>query len=61
MSIFGKKEKFVLNSEEQKENMIEKMENAGIEYKIRENKDDSMNGRRSYIVTIEAKDKAKIA
>ena len=25
MSIFGKKEKFVLNSEEQKENMIEKM------------------------------------
>ncbi|MCR5250624.1 MAG: hypothetical protein K6E50_08465 [Lachnospiraceae bacterium] len=61
MSIFSKKEKLIVGSEAQKEVLIEKLEKAGVEYVLRENKDLFNEGHPSYTVIIEAKNKALIA
>ena len=60
MSIFSKKEKIFVNSDQQKDSLIEKLEKVGVEYVVREN-EDIVNNSSSYIVIIQAKDKAKIA
>ena len=47
-------------SDQQKDSLIEKLEKAGVEYVIREN-EGIVNNSSSYIVIIQAKDRAKIA
>lgn len=60
MSIFGKKEKIVLFSEAQKDEMIEKLESAHIEYDIREKSDSVFSNHLSYIVLVNAGDLKKV-
>lgn len=60
MSIFAKKEKIVLFSEAQKDEMIEKLESAHIEYDIREKTDSVFSSHPSYIVSVHAGDMKKV-
>ncbi len=60
MSIFTKKERIFLNSEEQKENMIEKLEREHISYKLRTDDDRVFSGKPSYIIFVSAKDISKV-
>lgn len=60
MKLFSKKEKFILGSEQQKEEFIQKLENAHIDYVIREDNGGVSNGHTSYMISIDAADKKKI-
>ncbi|MCR5733497.1 MAG: hypothetical protein K6G22_02720 [Lachnospiraceae bacterium] len=60
MKLFSKKEKIVLRSEHQKDNFIEKLENAHIDYDIREDKDSVYSNHTTYIIRIEAADMKKV-
>lgn len=60
MKLFSKKEKIIVRSEQQKEDLIAKLESAHIDYDIREDKDSFSNGHSTYIVRINAADMSKI-
>lgn len=60
MKLFSKKETIILRSEQQKEEFIEKLEGANIDYDIREDKDSASTGHITYIVRIDAADMKKI-
>jgi hypothetical protein len=60
MSLFGKKEKVILRSEEQKDAFIEKLDSANIKYDIREDKENSTPGHIAYMVRVDAKDMQKV-
>lgn len=60
MKLFSKKEKIILRSEQQKDDFIEKLENAHIDYDIREDKSSVSNNQLTYIVRIEAADMKKL-
>ncbi len=60
MSIFSKKEKIVLFSEQQKDQMIEKLEKAHIEYDVRENKESVFSNKVSYILRVNQADLKKV-
>ncbi len=60
MSIFTKKEKIVLFSEAQKDQLIEKLESAHIEYDVRESQDSVFSTHTSYIVSVPAGDLKKV-
>lgn len=60
MNLFGKKEKIILNSEQQKEDYIQKLENAHVKYDIKTDKDSVSSGHTTYIVSINAADLKKI-
>lgn len=60
MKLFSKKEKIILNSEQQKDDFIEKLEKANVHYVIRAEKDEGYNGRQSYIVRVDAEDLKKV-
>jgi len=60
MKLFSKKENIILNSEQQKEDFIEKLENAHVHYVIREKKDEVYSGRRSYVLKVDAEDLKKV-
>ena len=60
MKLFSRKEKIVLRSEQQKDEFIEKLENAHIDYDIRETKDSFSDDHVTYIVKIEAADLKKV-
>ncbi len=60
MKLFSKKAKFMLNSEQQKDDFIEKLESAHIEYDIRKDKDSAINNHPTYIVRIDAADMQKV-
>jgi hypothetical protein len=60
MKLFSKKEKIILRSEEQKEIFINKLENAHIDYDIREDRDSVFSNHPTYIIRIEAADMAKV-
>ena len=53
MELFSKKEKLMLGSEQQKDDMIEKLENAHIKYDIRVDRENVTTGRTSYILRLE--------
>ncbi len=60
MSLFEKKEKIFLSSEEQKDELIEKLENAHVKYVLRIDKDSVNIGHTSYVVTLKASDYEKV-
>ncbi len=60
MSIFTKKEKIVLFSEAQRDQLIEKLESAHIDYDVRENKDSVFSTHTSYIVRVPAGEIKKV-
>ena len=60
MSIFTRKKKIIVNSEQQKDILIEKLENAHIDYDIREDKDIVFDNRITYIVRVPAADYKKV-
>ncbi len=60
MKLFSRKEKIILRSERQKDDFIEKLENAHIDYDIREAKDSFSDNNLTYIVKIEAADLKKV-
>ncbi len=60
MKLFSKKEKIILRSEQHKDDFIEKLENAHIDYDIREDKVSVSNNHPTYIVRIEAADMKKV-
>lgn len=60
MKLFSKKEKIILGSEQQKEAFIEKLENAHIDYVVREDDGNVSSGHTSYIIRINAADMKKI-
>ncbi len=60
MSLFEKKEKIFLTSEEQKDDFIEKLENAHVKYILSIDKDSVNVGHTSYVVTLKASDYAKV-
>lgn len=60
MKLFSKKEKIILRSEQQKEAFIEKLENAHIDYVVREDDGGVSSGHTSYIVRVNAADMKKI-
>ncbi len=60
MSLFTKKEKIVLTSEEQKDAFIDKMERAHIKYDIREEKSSFSNGHTSFIARVNADDLKRV-
>lgn len=60
MKLFSKKEKIVLRSEQQKDDLIEKLENAHIEYNLKEDKDSVFSDHPTYIILVEAKDMSKV-
>ena len=61
MRLFAKKEKIILTSEQQKEEFVEKLENAHVYYNIREDDDAVSNkNHRIYIVRMYADDVSKV-
>ena len=60
MALFERKTNIKLFSEDQKENFVEKLENAHIKYKIREDKDAVYTGNITYIVSVAATDFKKV-
>ena len=60
MSIFSRKGTVKLFSEEQKDTFVEKLENAHIKYKIREDRDSVNSGRTTYILSADAADLKKV-
>ncbi len=56
MELFSKKEKIFLGSEQQKDDMIEKLENAHVKYDIRVDRENVNTGRTSYILRLKAAD-----
>ena len=60
MNIFTKKEKIVLRSEQQKDDFIERLEKAHVDYDIHEDKENSFGNDIAYIVRIPAADMKKV-
>lgn len=60
MKLFNKKEKLILKSEQQKDDLIEKLESAHITYNLREKEDSIPSNRITYIVSVNAADMKKI-
>lgn len=60
MSLFSKKEKIMLYTEQQKDEFIAKLEKANVKFDIREDKDDIPSHKKAYIIKINAKDMKKV-
>ena len=61
MRLFAKKEKIILTSEQQREDFVEKLENAHVYYDIREDKDSVSNSNHPiYILRMYADDVSKV-
>lgn len=60
MKLFSKKEKIILNSEQQKDTFIERLEKAHVTYVLREKKDDVFTGKPSYVIRVDAEDLKKV-
>lgn len=60
MKLFSKKEKIILRSEQHKDDFIEMLENAHIDFDIHEDKDSVSNNHPTYIVRIETADMKKV-
>lgn len=60
MTLLGKKEKIVINSEQQKDNFIERLDKAHVEYDIKEEQPSMFSNRVSYIFRVSTKDLKKV-
>ena len=60
MSLFSKKEKIVMMSEQQKDAYIEKLENAGVAYDVREDREDIYGRNVTYIIRVKSSDLKKV-
>lgn len=60
MTLFTKKEKIILNSELQKDDFIEKLDKAHVDYDVREDKASVFGGKVAYIFSIKATDLKKV-
>ena len=60
MSLFEKKKTIVLFSEAQKDEYIEKLDQAHVSYDVREKKDDSFDNKITYIIKLKASDLKKV-
>ena len=60
MSIFSKKEKIMLYTEQQKDEFIAKLEKANVDFDIQEDRDDIPSHRTAYIIKVRAKDMKKV-
>ena len=60
MGLFSKKEKLYLCSEQQKDDFVEKLENANIKYRLKEDKENSGDNKIGYILSLRAEDLKKV-
>ena len=60
MTLFTKKEKIFLNSEQQRDDFIEKLDKAHVDYNVREDKDSLFSGKVAYIFSVKAADLKKV-
>ncbi len=60
MSLFTKKEKIILRSEQQKDEFIERLDSANVKYDIREDKENSTPGHIAYMIRLDARDMKKV-
>ncbi len=60
MRLFAKKEKIFITSEQQREEYVEKLENAHVYYDIREDKDAVSSGHPMYILRMYSEDLSKV-
>lgn len=60
MSLFEKKETVTLYSEQQKDDYIEKLDQAHIVYDLRVKKDNSFDNRTTYVFRVKADDLKKV-
>lgn len=60
MTLFTKKEKIILNSEQQRDDFIEKLDKAHVDYDVREDKTSVFSGKVAYIFSVKATDLKKV-
>lgn len=60
MKLFRKKEKIMIRSEQQKVELIDKLEKAHIEYDIRMDRDNSPDDTLQYVIRVYAEDLPKV-
>lgn len=60
MTLFTKKEKVILHSELQRDDFIEKLDKAHVEYDVREDKTSMFGGKVAYIFSVKAADLKKV-
>ena len=60
MTLFTKKEKIILNSELQRDDFIEKLDKAHVDYDVREDKASLFSGKIAYIFCIKTADLKKV-
>jgi hypothetical protein len=60
MTLFTKKEKIILNSEQQRDDFIEKLDKAHVNYNVREDKSSMFSGTVAYIFSLKAADLKKV-
>ncbi len=60
MSLFSKKEKIIVYSEAQKDDYIEKLERANVDYDIREDRSSIFNDKTTYIFRVKAGEFKKV-
>ena len=60
MTIFTKKEKVILNSEFQRDDFIEKLDKAHVDYDVREDKASVFGGKVAYVFSIKSADLKKV-
>ena len=60
MMLFSKKRRIMLYTEQQRDEFIEKLEKANVEFDIREDKDDVPSHKTAFIISIREKDYKKV-
>jgi hypothetical protein len=58
--LFSKKKKIMLFTEQQKDEFIEKLEKANVDFDIKEDKDDVPSHKSAYIISVREKDLKKV-
>lgn len=60
MKLFAKKENIVLRSEEERDNLVEKLENLHIKYAVRKDSDGVSGSHITYIIRLRSEDMQKV-
>lgn len=60
MTLFTKKEKIILYSEHQRDDFIEKLDKAHVDYDVREDKTSVFSGKVAYVFSIKTADLKKV-
>ncbi len=61
MSLFSRKETIVLKKEQQKDALIERLENAHVEYDVREDRETIYSKDVTYFIRVRAADLKKVS